>query len=275
MIGRESGLVDGDRQFVEALARGIRILNCFTAQRPSLTATEIKRLTGLPQPTVFRLCYTLTKCGLIKNTGFGGKFTLGLQVLSLGQAALAGAGFNSVVADELKHISLKYHLAASIAVKEGHEMLIVQRAHGDGELLLNLQIGSKLEMATSTFGIAYLCTVGPAERGSLLRQLEEFHGDKWPAVYSKIQEMLTFFETNGYVKSISFLKPGLSSIAMPIYCEHIKSVLVLNCGGPSVGFDDKVAIDELLEDMRTLGKHIRAMAASGIADAHGSRLFQR
>ena len=52
-----------DRQFVTALSRGLEVLRCFTAERVELGTTEIARLTSMPQPTVWRLCYTLSKLG--------------------------------------------------------------------------------------------------------------------------------------------------------------------------------------------------------------------
>jgi DNA-binding IclR family transcriptional regulator len=264
-----------DRQHVEALARGIRILNCFSAQRPSLTVTEIRRLTGLPQPTVFRLCHTLSKCGILRSTDASGKFSLSLQVLTFGQAALAGAGLDSLVADELNRLALKYHLAASIAVRDGNEMLIVQRAHGDGDLLLNLQLGSKLEMATSTFGVAYLCTLSAEERVLFLRQLEASHGADWRVVSENIKKLIDFYDENRYVKSFSLLKPRISSVAIPVYCDSIQCMLVLNCGGPSAAFDDKIILDDLLVDMRALGNHLSAISAISTAGNYSGRLFQR
>lgn len=48
-----------DRQFVASLAKGLEVLRCFTPARPELGTSEIARLTGMPQPTVWRLCYTL------------------------------------------------------------------------------------------------------------------------------------------------------------------------------------------------------------------------
>ena len=54
-----------DRDFVTALARGVQVLQCFTAERPELGTTQIAALVGLPQSTVWRLCHTLTKLGLL------------------------------------------------------------------------------------------------------------------------------------------------------------------------------------------------------------------
>jgi len=79
---------DKDRHFVTALARGLQILRCFSHQQPELSATKIVRMTGLPQPTVWRLCHTLQEAGFLICPGDGRKMALGIPVLALGYATL-------------------------------------------------------------------------------------------------------------------------------------------------------------------------------------------
>ena len=79
-----SGAESADRQYVTALARGLEILRCFGARKPELGTTEIAQLTGLPQPTVWRLCHTLIKCGYLAPSPGKDKLRIGAGVLSLG-----------------------------------------------------------------------------------------------------------------------------------------------------------------------------------------------
>src|SRR3954470_22827873 len=79
-----------DRQFVTALARGLGVLRCFTHATPELGTAEIARMTGLPQPTVWRLCHTLMQEGYLVQADRGDKLRPGIPVLSLGYAAIAG-----------------------------------------------------------------------------------------------------------------------------------------------------------------------------------------
>ncbi|MDP9094946.1 MAG: helix-turn-helix domain-containing protein, partial [Pseudomonadota bacterium] len=56
---------DDDRPFVTALARGLEILGCFSASRPEIGGSQLAALTGLPQPTVWRLCHTMVQLGFL------------------------------------------------------------------------------------------------------------------------------------------------------------------------------------------------------------------
>src|SRR4029450_2678732 len=71
----------GDRQFVEALARGLAILRCFRATDHFLGNQEIARRTGLPKPTVSRLTHTLTQTGFLSHSSHRDEYTLGVGVL--------------------------------------------------------------------------------------------------------------------------------------------------------------------------------------------------
>jgi len=58
-----------DRYFIVALSKGLQVLRCFNEDRRELSTAEIARLTGMPQPSVWRLCYTLLQEGfLVKSS---------------------------------------------------------------------------------------------------------------------------------------------------------------------------------------------------------------
>src|SRR5271165_697285 len=74
---------------VEALAKGLRLLSYFTAERPALHVKDLVALSGIPMPTVFRLVATLTEEGYLERT-VDGMVRPGTGVLVLGFAAMQG-----------------------------------------------------------------------------------------------------------------------------------------------------------------------------------------
>src|SRR5690349_15292820 len=102
-----------DRQFVTALARGLEVLRCFTPERPELGTTEIAGQIGLPQPTVWRLCYTLTKLGYLVPGRDPEKLRAGPGVLALGYAAVTHAGVAEFAAPLMKEIADRFEASLS------------------------------------------------------------------------------------------------------------------------------------------------------------------
>ena len=78
-----------DRQFVTALARGLALLECFTPEQPELSGSELAKRAKLPQPTVWRLCHTMLKLGVLVSVN-GDRMRPGLAALRLGHSAIAG-----------------------------------------------------------------------------------------------------------------------------------------------------------------------------------------
>ena len=61
MAGRGSG-----PDFVEALARGLDVIACFDARRPTMTLSEVAVAADLARPTARRLLLTLAELGYVR-----------------------------------------------------------------------------------------------------------------------------------------------------------------------------------------------------------------
>ena len=95
-----------DRQFVTALGRGLAVLRCFDAHHPQLGTTEIAQMTRMPQPTVWRLCYTLQQLGyLVQSPDNPEKLRIGMAVLGLGQSSLRSPEISEMALPEMTRIA--------------------------------------------------------------------------------------------------------------------------------------------------------------------------
>lgn len=220
-----------DRDFVTALARGIRVLQCFTAERPELGTTQIAALIGLPQSTVWRLCHTLTQLGLLVPGRDPDKLRAGPGVLTLGQASVASAGIAEVAYRPMKDIADRFGVAVSLAAPSRTHMVVVQRAEAPTILRLALNVGSTLPMATSALGWAYLAGVGQEERRRALAALREALGADWPEAERHIAAALRCHAKNGYVLNLRHYHPGVNAIGVPVAAPGRRMAMALNSGG--------------------------------------------
>src|ERR1700748_3311348 len=84
--------VSTDRSFVVALSRGLDVLRAFQPNDGLLGNQEIAARTKLPQPTVSRVNYNLTKLGYLTPVPRFEKYQLTPSAMALGYAALANLG---------------------------------------------------------------------------------------------------------------------------------------------------------------------------------------
>ena len=253
-----------DRQFVTALARGLEILRCFNATRFELGTMEIASLTGLPQPTVWRLCHTLTRSGYLVASPANGKLRIGVGVLALGYAAVAMLDIGELALHEMQRLALDFHVACSLAAPDRTDMLIVQRALDPNSMLVvNLHVGSRLPMATSSVGSAYLAQVSEPVRDALLRDLKKRYGSEWPQMRKRIDAAIDACRRRGYVLNRGVYHRDINAIAVPIVSDDGSQVYALNCGGPAAAITLKKLEKEIAPRLIELAAIMRSGLFSG------------
>jgi DNA-binding IclR family transcriptional regulator len=224
--------VKEDRQFVTALARGLEILRCFNASRTELSGAEIAALTGLPQPTVWRMCHTLSQLGYLQSSG--DKLKVGTAVLALGYSAVAALDFGELAQDGMQRLANDFNAASSLAAPDRQDMLIVRRATATGSVLVvNLHVGSRLDMANSSVGWAYLASLTDEERAPLLDSMQQRHGRAWGALRRTLQDAITKYKHRGYVLNTGTYHVDINSVAVPINPGGGAQTLILNLGSPA------------------------------------------
>jgi DNA-binding IclR family transcriptional regulator len=261
-----------DRQFVTALARGIEILRCFDARHPELGTTEIAQMTGLPQPTVWRLCYTLLKVGCLVPCSRGDRLRVGTAVLGLGISALPSLDIGDLARAEMQRIADKFHAAVSLCVPEQTQMLITERAQCSSGLILNMNVGSRFEMASSS-GCAYISALSDQAREELYARLEPHFGKRWPPILEKIEGGRTEFAKQGFVVSSGDYHPRINAVAVPIVLEPDVRVLSLTAGAASDVLPVKTLRQQVGPALADLTVSIRKMLSGSVV--HGRQNFGR
>src|SRR5699024_9473633 len=66
------------------LARGLSLLELFTARDPELSLAELTQRSGLAKPTVYRLLGELVEWGVVERSN-SGRYRLGTKLFRLGQ----------------------------------------------------------------------------------------------------------------------------------------------------------------------------------------------
>lgn len=256
-----------DRQFVTALARGLEILRCFSARRPELGTTEIALLTGLPQPTVWRLCHTLIKTGYLAPSPARDKLRIGVGVLSLGYEAIGTVDIGDLALREMQILADEFHSAVSLAIPDRLDMVIVKRAQSNSKLVVNLHVGSRLPIGASTMGWAYLAVIPAPQRAQLLHRLEAHYGRReWSIKWQKASAAIKNFHKTGYILSGGSYDPEINAIAIPIQPDDGSQFFALTCGAPATVIPVKTFQAEIAPRLIRVGDIIRsALSHSGSA----------
>ncbi len=266
-VGSNADAQAGDRQFVTALARGLEVLRCFSARQPELGTTDIAQLTGLPQPTVWRLCYTLVKTGFLAPSPANDKLRIGVGVLSLGYEAIGTIDIGDLAQREMQIVADDFSAAVSLAIPDRLDMVIVKRAQCNSRLVVNLHVGSRLPLAASTAGWSYLAVIPAQQRAQLVHRLEAHYGRReWSARWRKASAAIENYHKTGYVLSDGAYDPEINAIAIPLQPDGGSQFYALVCGAPATMVPVKTFRAEIAPRLIRVGEIIRAaLSHSGSA----------
>lgn len=160
-----------DRQFVEALARGLAILESLSKAQQPLTNGALAEMTGLAPSTVSRLTHTLRALGYVRLSGPSRAYQLTPKNLTLGYPVLARMQLLEQVRPHLQELSLRTGETAALAIRDKLHVTFVAVHEGSNLVAVRLVTGGRLRIAVSAAGIAILSACEEAERRRLVARV--------------------------------------------------------------------------------------------------------
>ena len=156
-----------DRSFVVALSRGLDVLRAFHPNDGLLGNQEIAARTKLPKPTISRLTYTLTKLGYLTPVPRFEKYQLAPSAMALGYAALANLGVRHLSEPYREELMRETGGAVAVGGRDRHSMIYFGQSRNGLTLGVQLDVGSRVPIATSAMGRAYIWALPPTRSAPL------------------------------------------------------------------------------------------------------------
>lgn len=253
-----------DRHFVTALARGLDVLSAFRSRDRMLGNQELARRSGLPKSTISRLTYTLTKQGYLEHADDGGGNTgyrLGSAVLALGSAMLARMDMREVARPLMQELADHSHAMVSLGMRDRLSMIYVENCRSESALTLSLDVGSRIPLATTAMGRAYLALCGEAERNELMERIRELDTEAWPRIRDGLERAQREYRELGCCTSFGEWQKDVNAIAIAFHPPGGRSVMAINCGGPGFNLSPEFLLGEVRPQMLELAARLQGPGA--------------
>lgn len=266
--GREGGDVlqeekGADRQFVVALARGLRVLSAYKANDAALGNSELAERTGMPAATVSRITHTLTKLGYLRFDEQRETYDLGGSSLALGHTALARISLRGVAVPLMQQLAQRANANVGLGMRDRKMMLYVETCEGSGPVGLRLHSGSRIPIASSAMGRAYLSAMPEVEREELMRELAPEFGSGWDTVRRGSDKAMRDISRMGFCTSLGEWQKDIHGVAVPLV-DPVKNVIyAINLGGPAYMLSER----DILEEYGPMLLDIRNQIARTLAPA--------
>src|SRR6266513_2684610 len=190
---------DTSPDFIEALARGLDVIQAFQPRKPVMSLAAVAGATGLARPTARRILLTLEQMGYVRAVEGG--FELTPRVLELG----------------MSYVVARTHESSSIAQLDGSDIVYVARVAVPKIVALAVTIGTRFPAMQTSLGKVLLAALSPAEAERVLAEPSR-SGIPPRIVFSSEERAASLREVRarGWALTDEQLAPGIRSIAAPL-----------------------------------------------------------
>jgi DNA-binding IclR family transcriptional regulator len=261
---RSGKKVATDRSFVVALSRGLDVLRAFQPNDGLLGNQEIAARTNLPKPTVSRLTYTLTKLGYLTPVPRFEKYQLAPSAMALGYAALANLGLRHLSEPFREEVMRTTGGAVAVGGRDRQSMIYFGQSRNGLTLGVQLDVGSRIPIATTAMGRAYIWALPPDERSALLRELREHYGSRWPKIRDGIERSGEIVAKRGFAVSAGEWQSDVAAVGVALKLNDGTGPYAFNCGAPAFRFTEDRLLNDIGPRLVAMVRNIEA-ALGGVA----------
>lgn len=247
-----------DRNFVVALSRGLDVLRAFHPNDGLLGNQEIAARTNLPKPTVSRLTYTLTKLGYLAPVPRFEKYQLTPAAMSLGYAALANLGVRHLSEPFREEVMRATGGAVAVGGRDRHSMIYFGQSRGTETVGVQLDVGSRVPIATSAMGRAYFWSLDDQDRAELSRLLREHYGSRWPKMRDGLERSGETVAKYGFAISVGDWHDDIGAAGVALRLNDGTGPYAFNCGAPAFRFTEERLINDIGPRLLAMVRNIEA-----------------
>jgi IclR family transcriptional regulator, pca regulon regulatory protein len=236
-------------EFVEALAKGLTILESFDAEHSEMTLSDVARRVGLSPAAARRSLITLQAMGYVGQTNR--RFHLRPKVMSLGSAFYFSARVDEVLQPELRRLVGTFGDASSVATLEGHEVLYIAHYSEQRARRPTAVVGVRYPAHATSLGRVLLAGLPDAEFDRFMREVEPVAlTRKTVTDKAEIKRLVEDVREKNYSTTVDQLDYGITAIAVPIRGASGRTIAALNSSGYSGLVTAEELVDKRLQELR-------------------------
>ncbi|MCH8505468.1 MAG: IclR family transcriptional regulator [Ectothiorhodospiraceae bacterium] len=219
---------------VQALSRGLQLLECLASEPRGLLLTDLARRVGLAPSTTHRLLATLMRNGFAELHKGSGLWRVGATNVALGNAFIRGRDFVALARPYMRQLSSESGETSNLAVERDQFAVYVAQVESSATIRAFSRLGDRVPLTCSGVGLALLTAWSPAEVDLLVEsQGLHAHTDKSIVQADTLHSVLDQGRKQGYVVDDEFHVRGMRCVAAPFFGGNGEALAALSLSGPA------------------------------------------
>ena len=234
-------------------SRALALLGAFDDQHRRLPLSELADRAGLPVPTAHRLVAELVEWGALSRNP-SGEYVVGRRLWDVGLLAPAHTGLRQLASPYLHDLYGATLATVHLAVREGTQVLYLDRLSGHASVPVVSTIGSRLPMHATGVGKVLLAHAPPAVQEEVLAHLTRVtpYTINQPGT---LRRQLHKVLRDDFATTVEEMSLGACSVAVPIRAgrEVVASVGIVV---PSLRRDRAKLVTAMQVTARSIGRNL-------------------
>jgi DNA-binding IclR family transcriptional regulator len=217
---------------VRAVDRAIDILQCFSADKPSMSVIELQKKVRLSRPTLYRLLHTLVAKGLVRADGEPQRFALDYGVAQLWHVWMSALDATAVAQPIITRLRDQTGETAALYVLRDNLRACVLEMTSLHVLSITQGVGRSEHVSRGASGKAILAFMNDGMAASAMQTLPQGTNRK------SLLEDLAKVRQDGFAVSRGEVIIGAVAIAAPVFDRSGHVVGSIGVAGPQARINE-------------------------------------
>ena len=222
--------------------KALRIMEALSASDDERGVSELGRQVGLTKSNTFRILSTLVDQGYVQSNPETSRYFLTLKIWEQGTRVIDRNPIRRVARPHLQTLFAKINETILVSVIDLPEVLYIEKIESDNPVRASARVGQRAPALRAASGKSILAFYPDDD---IERYAKQGIGNK--SDLASFMNELSKVREQGYAISISGSRPGVNSIAAPIWNGQMVPGGALSVSGPAerctINFLESIASD--------------------------------
>ncbi|MDB5715668.1 MAG: transcriptional regulator, IclR family [Sphingomonadales bacterium] len=209
--------------------KGFRILEKLAQSDTPRGISDLARETDLTKSNIQRIIATLCDLGYAEKDIHSNRYFATMRMWEIGLPVLMRNRILRAARSSLKALRVACDETIILCIRDGFELVYIERMESVTPIRLSGAVGTRLPMYSTAAGRAMAGFLEPDEQRELIA-LSETATER---LVFDLRKRLSEVHEQGYEMSEGYFRPGINSIAVPIWDEKGQVAGALAISGPA------------------------------------------
>lgn len=244
-----------------SLLNGLRVLEAFRTDAPSLGVTEVSQIVDLHKSTVSRILSGLAEAGYVERESQSGRYRLGLGVIGLAGPLLAELDVRRLAFPILEALTLQTRETSALSVWNGTGAVVVEQVSSPQFVKHTAYIGTRYDRYESSSVRVFLALLAEGAVSQLL-ETNQISRAATSGLGTDVSAHLKEVRTEGLAFNDGYTDSQEFGVSAPVYDYRGTAVGCVTLSAPR----GRISMDQRQE----FGQAVK-LAAEKVSDRLGGK----